>query len=363
MYIFFYFEKIYYIYVYIYIHMDLLGQIQGGQYNVLTIPLPYDAVARGKSSQKNKSGTFTIVVPNFHKDIMAKCSMADWMSKFLATLFLFIDSRLTAMVVTEPLLSLLSNDEKEHLLPPDAMHFAVISAFRASSACGQRDCMRVQRSLELQGIKPKWYVDAGSIDAYRALGLDAVVGGKLQPARNMALDDASRLGKPCVQMADDLTGMRYMMEHLCCILPGVKFCIFHPAKYGLLKGLPFFKVMFVAQTATVFAIQLRQGNVYKTYSTDAECNNAWKEMNVIQSSFLGAAQFIWAKMRAHGPKLGGTYCATGQSRCLRSDPFTYKHFIMGDFFVVDTVRETFLISQPYHLFWGRWQGCGGTPST
>ncbi len=122
------------------------------------------------------------------------------------------------MVVTEPLLSLLSTDEKEHLLPPDAMHFAVISAFRASSACGQRDCMRVQRSLELQGIKPKWYVDAGSIDAYRALGLDAVVGGKLQPARNMALDDASRLGKPCVQMADDLTGMRYMMEHLCCIL-------------------------------------------------------------------------------------------------------------------------------------------------
>ena len=63
--------------------------------------------------------------------------------------------------MTEALLSLLSNDEKERLLPPDAMHFAPIPAFRASSACGQRDCVKVQRILELQGIKPKWYVDAG----------------------------------------------------------------------------------------------------------------------------------------------------------------------------------------------------------
>ena len=77
---------------------------------------------------------------------------------------------------------------KVHFLPPDARHFAAISALRASSARGQRDCMRVQRSLELRGIKKKWYVDAGSIDAYRALGSDAVVGGKLQPARNMAFN-------------------------------------------------------------------------------------------------------------------------------------------------------------------------------
>ena len=87
---------------------------------------------------------------------------------------------------------------RRNLLPPDAMHSAVISAFRTSSARGQRDCMRVLRSLELQGIKPKWYVDAGSIDAFRALGLDAVFGGKLQPARNMALNlwhVASNVGK------------------------------------------------------------------------------------------------------------------------------------------------------------------------
>jgi len=40
------------------------------------------------------------------------------------------------------------------------------------------------------GVKPTWYVDEGSLEAYRALGLTAIVGGKLTPARNLALDHA-----------------------------------------------------------------------------------------------------------------------------------------------------------------------------
>merc|ERR1712151_244008 len=44
------------------------------------------------------------------------------------------------------------------------------------------------------------------------LGLDAVVGGKLIPARNMALDDAEKMGKACVQCSDDIEKWQYVDE-------------------------------------------------------------------------------------------------------------------------------------------------------
>lgn len=59
------------------------------------------------------------------------------------------------------------------------------------------------------GAKPVWYVDAPSLASYKALGLTCKVGGKLVPARNMALRDAARLRKPCVQVSDDIQGWDY----------------------------------------------------------------------------------------------------------------------------------------------------------
>ena len=114
----------------------------------------------------------------------------------------------------EGVLDFLNRAEKEHVLPPHGFHVAVISGFRADSDAGKKDCLRVQRSLTICGISPVWYVDAQSLASYRALGLDAKVGGKLFEARNMALDDAAALQKPCVQVSDDLTNMRYYIENL-----------------------------------------------------------------------------------------------------------------------------------------------------
>jgi len=41
------------------------------------------------------------------------------------------------------------------------------------------------------------------------LGLNAVVGGKLTPARNMALDDAKKKKLVCVQVSDDVSRWEY----------------------------------------------------------------------------------------------------------------------------------------------------------
>merc|ERR1712190_335433 len=59
------------------------------------------------------------------------------------------------------------------------------------------------------GIQPVWYVDAASVEDYCRLGLNAIVGGKLTPARNMALDDAKKKGKVCVQVSDDISKWTY----------------------------------------------------------------------------------------------------------------------------------------------------------
>ena len=61
-------------------------------------------------------------------------------------------------------------------------------------------------------------------------------------------------------------------------------------------------------------------------------------MKLIQASFLGTTHFFGVNIKAHDFKLGGTYCATGQSHSLWSD-FFYKHFKMDFFLVVDTISE------------------------
>merc|ERR1719174_2726818 len=67
----------------------------------------------------------------------------------------------------------------------------------------------VQTQLVDAGATPTWYVDEDSLKDYQALGLKAVVGGKLTAARNKALQDAHRLGKVCVQCSDDISAWEY----------------------------------------------------------------------------------------------------------------------------------------------------------
>eukprot|EP00438_Fugacium_kawagutii_P027920 Skav223732 [mRNA] locus=scaffold424:50002:51367:- [translate_table: standard] len=145
------------------------------------------------------------------------------------------------------------------------------------------------------GLEPVWYVDAmpGSLQQYQALGFQAKIGGKLQAARNMALEDAASMGKPCLQLSDDLRGMRYYIE---------------------------------------------RDKQEKLYTTDASCNAAWKDLKVLQVSLGAAAQWLLAKLRTSKLFLAGTYTMSGNSRCLKMPSITNTHFIMADFFVVDTEK-------------------------
>ena len=91
----------------------------------------------------------------------------------------------------------------------EEFHFCVVSARRATEVEGVKDIFTVQTHLVLAGITPTWYVDSESLGDYQALGLNAVVGGKLTPSRNKALDDAKKLNKICVQLSDDISSWEY----------------------------------------------------------------------------------------------------------------------------------------------------------
>jgi len=140
------------------------------------------------------------------------------------------------------------------------------------------------------GVTPTWYVDADSLQDYKSLGLQAVVGGKLTPSRNKALKDARSKGKVCVQVSDDISAWEY-----------------------------------------------RDGKK-ATERTDDAVNAAHHKARRYIVSPVAAARFILAKMRSAEnpkPKLGGIYMLGSCSRTFGGDAFVRNHFILGDFFVVD----------------------------
>merc|ERR1712050_398481 len=150
--------------------------------------------------------------------------------------------------------------------------------------------MGVQTQLVEAGTTPTWYVDQESLQDYQALGLKAVVGGKLTEARNKALQDARKLGKVCVQVSDDISAWEY-----------------------------------------------REGKPAKERSDDAN-NAAHAAARRYIITPVAAAKFITAKMRSADdpkPKLGGVYMLGSCARAFSADPFGRHHFILGDFFVVD----------------------------
>eukprot|EP00441_Pelagodinium_beii_P018005 CAMPEP_0197655014 /NCGR_PEP_ID=MMETSP1338-20131121/39196_1 /TAXON_ID=43686 ORGANISM="Pelagodinium beii, Strain RCC1491" /NCGR_SAMPLE_ID=MMETSP1338 /ASSEMBLY_ACC=CAM_ASM_000754 /LENGTH=584 /DNA_ID=CAMNT_0043230575 /DNA_START=57 /DNA_END=1811 /DNA_ORIENTATION=+ len=190
----------------------------------------------------------------------------------------------------ESLFKTLSQSERKHLPRKEEFHFCIISARRATSPEGVRDIFMVQSQLIETGIQPTWYVDEASLKDYRALGLNAVVGGKLCPSRNKALKDARKLKKICVQLSDDISAWEY-----------------------------------------------RDGKQAETRDDDA-ANAAHAASRRIIASPLAAASFIVAKMRAAEdpkPKLGGVYMLGSCARAFAGPAFSRYNFILGDFFVVD----------------------------
>lgn len=201
----------------------------------------------------------------------------------------------SGLIGTDPdarLFKVLSPAERRHLVAKEKFHFAVVSARRATSVNGIADIFTVQTQLLQAGVTPTWYVDEASVKDYQKLGLKAVVGGKLTAARNKALRDANKAGKVCVQVSDDISAWEY-----------------------------------------------RDGKQATVREFDA-MNKAWAAATRIIVSPVAAARFMLAKMRgAEGalkPKLGGVYMLGSCSAAMCGDVFQRQHFILGDFFVVDT---------------------------
>lgn len=207
------------------------------------------------------------------------------------------DRRPPKFVAEETLFNNLERKEKEFWVPSAKdLYFAVISARRANDEKGIRNIVNVQAQLTACGAEPVWYVDQDSLASYKALGLNAKVGGKLVPARNMALKDAVKAQKPCVQVSDDISRWDYYKGEL---------------------G--------------------RQSDIF-------EGNKAAKAADRSRLSPGAAARFLLAKLRAEraatgkdssGPRLAGVFPLGNTGQAFTREAISHDHFILGDFFVAD----------------------------
>lgn len=186
----------------------------------------------------------------------------------------------------------LTAKERKFIAPASEFHFGVVSARRANCESGQHDIMVIEGHFKQVGIQPVWYVDADSLQDYKKLGLNAKVGGKLTPARNMILDDAKTKKKVAVEISDDIAKWLYL----------------DCEKQDFRGQIGFEK----ANKALV--------------GTRKHC-----------VSPLAAAQFMLAKMRSDPdkPKLGGVFPTSNQAMTLGSSEYGKHHFILGDFFVAE----------------------------
>jgi len=187
----------------------------------------------------------------------------------------------------------LTAKERKHILPKSGFLFGVVSGRRATCESGQHDILIIEGHFERVGIKPTWYVDEASLKDYRKLGLNAKVGGKLVPARNMVLDDAKKQKKVAVEISDDIS----------------KWVYYDCSKQNY-RG----EKTFTRQNKDVLGVP-------------KHC-----------VSPLAAAQFILAKMRSvegDKPKLGGVFPTANVAMTLGLEEFARTHFILGDFFVAE----------------------------
>jgi len=182
--------------------------------------------------------------------------------------------------------------ERRHVLLAEKFHFGVVSARRANSERGIIDLMTVEAYFRIAGISATWYVDADSLADYRKLGLNAVVGGKLTPARNMILNVAAKKGKVAVEVSDDIS----------------KWVYYDVSKQNLSGQKDFTKA-----------------------------NKALAGAKKFHITPLAAAQFMLAKMRASPlePKLAGVLPTGNATMTMGTDEYGTQNFILGDFFVAD----------------------------
>ncbi|CAE8598452.1 unnamed protein product [Polarella glacialis] len=221
--------------------------------------------------------------------------MVDWAKKQMSEVKDW-HGEAVAFDADSKLFSCLSKQERAHLPPASELHVGVISARRATELSGIRGIVNVQSRLLAAGIKPRWYVDADSLEDYRKLGLDAVVGGKLTPSRNKALQDAAKLNKVCVQCSDDIYGWEFYKSDL-------------DAKDLRSKG----------------AVNMLK-----------HANAAILRSRLVVSP-AAAARFLLAKMRADPgrPRIGGVLPTENGAMALLAQMTTMDGFILGDFFVHD----------------------------
>jgi hypothetical protein len=187
----------------------------------------------------------------------------------------------------------LTAKERKHIAPKSAFLFGVVSGRRATCESGQHDIMVIEGHFERVGIKPTWYVDEASLKDYRKLGLNAKVGGKLVPARNMVLDDAAKQNKVAVEISDDIAKW-----------------VYYDCDKQNYRG----EKTFTRQNKDILGVP-------------KHC-----------VSPLAAAQFILAKMRSvegDKPKLGGVFPTNNVAMTLGLQEFGRHHFILGDFFVAE----------------------------
>jgi len=186
----------------------------------------------------------------------------------------------------------LTSTERRHVLPAHKFHFGVVSARRANEERGIHDLMIVDAHFRIAGIRATWYVDAESLPDYLKLGLDAVVGGKLTPARNTILKTAAKKGQVAVEVSDDIG----------------KWLYYDVSKQDLRGQKDFAKANKAVAGARTHAI-----------------------------TPLAAAQFMLAKMRSSPlkPKLAGVLPTGNATMTMGSDEYSTQHFILGDFFVAD----------------------------
>ena len=193
----------------------------------------------------------------------------------------------------ERFLRTLSETERKSIPSVSNLHIAVVSARRANVLQGIKDIVAIECGLRSSGCNSRWYVDSESFADYEQLGLDVVVGGRLTPARNMALEDAVKLGKSCVQVSDDIQKWTYWDTR----------------------------------------------NEVISFKEDPFVNKLVRDLvnreKVFNLSPGLTACFILGKMREVGAKLGGVYPQANPARAFHQCEFSNEHFILGDFFVAD----------------------------
>jgi len=204
----------------------------------------------------------------------------------------------------------LSAAERRHLPAVKDLHFAVVSARRAKNEQGLRNICAVQAQLVSSGADPMWYVDDASLQDYKGLGLKAKVGGKLVPARNLALKDAAKLGKLCVQVSDDISGWDFYKGDL--------------GQAGDLQS---------GNAAAKVADHMRASPVAAARFLAAKMRAA-AEANKAKASSAAAAKKV-------GPKLAGLFPLGNTGQAFTRAAVSKDLFILGDFFVAEpssTVR-------------------------